>query len=97
MAELDDLRGIVERCCEAVSKGDNPESIAAYLAIELHLMKEDRDRCESRCKRLEEAARRVLSQRVALAMGSSCLPDNPVVRVELNALANALKREGADG
>jgi len=28
---LDDLREIVARCCEACSKGDNPESLAAYL------------------------------------------------------------------
>ena len=29
--EFDDLREIVDRCCDACSKGDNPESIAAYL------------------------------------------------------------------
>lgn len=28
---LDDLRGVIDRACKAVSKGDSPEAIAAYI------------------------------------------------------------------
>ena len=29
--ELDDLRAVIDRACEAVSKGDSPDSVAAYI------------------------------------------------------------------
>lgn len=31
VTQFDDLREIVDRSCEAVSKGDSPDAVAAYL------------------------------------------------------------------
>jgi hypothetical protein len=52
---LDDLRGVIDRACEAVSKGDSPESIAAYIwsNVPAHL---EAQRDQARQEVLEEVA-----------------------------------------
>jgi hypothetical protein len=98
--QLDELRPIVDRCCEAVSKGDNPESIAAYLwsNISAHLVEAERRVSEVEGKLVEAEEKLRAKAEDAVNRRDAMTPKSDIAlarRARIDGLAYGF-REAAD-